>query len=820
MAISQVQPGGNGVGAVTSAGRAGGRAVRRVEDPDLLRGRARYVDDLRIAGTLHMAFLRSPLAHAVIGGIDVSDALEAPGVVAAYTAADLGIPRFHGFITLNEACARPPLAEGKVRFVGDPVVAVVAETRAAAVDALEHVDVDYEPLPAVIDPEEALAEGAPLQFEELGSNMAAGVREPDGTDPLAGADVVVRGRFVNQRVAVVPMEGNAITVVPGGDGSPRPTDPDRPPGDPHDVTVYVSTQMPHGFRRIAAKLFDLEPERMRVIAPHVGGGFGGKAGVTAEHAVAIAAARVLGRPVSWVETRSENMVAMPHGRGQVQYVELGLTHDGTIVGLRCRMVGDAGAYAGFGGALVLGSTYSMAQGVYRIPAIGYEAVAALTNTTPMGAFRGAGRPEAAAFLERIMDMAAAELKLDPVEIRRRNLLPPDVFPYTTEVGTVYDSGDYAAPLDEALRVAGYGELRAEQAARRERGDARLLGIGVSTYVEVTGGGSGEYAAVEVHEDGTATIAVGTSAHGQGHDTSFSMIVADRLGIPMESVRVVQSDTAVVPRGGGTGGSRSLQLGGNAVNKAAVEVVDRARRLAASLLEANADDIVVTGEGHVGVRGVPSAALSWSELATAALEEGEPLAATLDFTQEGATFPFGAHVAVVEVDTETGLVEPVRHVAVDDCGRVLNSLIVAGQQHGGVVQGMAQALWEEYVYDAAGNPLTTTLVDYGMPSAAEVPGLEVSNTETPTPLNPLGAKGIGESATVGSTPAIQNAVVDALSHLGVRHIDMPCTPERVWRAIQDAENGTWPAPWREPPAVFTTLPVRGAAERPDAADVDI
>jgi carbon-monoxide dehydrogenase large subunit len=340
-------------------------------------------------------------------------------------------------------------------------------------------------------------------------------------------------------------------------------------------------------------------------------------------------------------------------------------------------------------------------------------------------------------------------------------------------------------------------------------------------VEITAsGGQQEYGAIEVHRDGTATVAVGTSAHGQGHATSFSMIVADRLGIPIESVRFVQSDTAVVPRGGGTGGSRSLQLGGNAVNKAAIEVVDRGRRLAASLLEADVGDIVVTPDGRVGVRGVPSAELSWSELAAAASEEGEPLAVAVDFAQEGATFPFGAHVAVVEVDAETGLVEPVRHVAVDDCGRVLNPLIAAGQQHGGVVQGMAQALWEEYVYDADGNPLTSTLADYSMPSAADVPGLEVSNTQTPTPLNPLGAKGIGESATIGSTPAVQNAVIDALSHLGVRHIDMPCTPERVWRAIQDAENGTLPALWREPPAVFATLPVRAVADRPEAADVDI
>ncbi|MQA97551.1 MAG: molybdopterin-dependent oxidoreductase [Streptosporangiales bacterium] len=786
-----------------------GRAVRRVEDPELLRGRGTFVDDLRIPGKLYLAFVRSPMAHARLGGIDVSRALEAPGVVAAYTADDLRIPRFHGFITLNEACARPPLAEDKVRFVGEPVVAIVAETRVAAVDALEYVDVDYEPLPAVIDAEEAVADGAPLQFEELGSNVASGVREPDDVDPLDGADVVVRGRFVNQRVAVVPMEGNAITVVPGGED------------EEYDATVYVSTQMPHGFRGLAAKLFGMEPERLRVIAPHVGGAFGGKAGVAAEHAVAIAAARRLGRPVSWVETRSENMVAMPHGRGQVQYVEMGFRTDGTIAGLRCRMVGDAGAYAGFGGGLVLGPTYTMAQGVYRIPKIGFDAVAVLTNTTPMGAFRGAGRPEAAAYLERIMDMAAAELRIDPAELRRRNLLQPDEFPYTTQVGTTYDNGDYAPSLAEALRLADYDALRAEQRARRERGDTRLLGIGVSTYVEITSGrGGDEFASVEVHEDGTATVKAGTSAHGQGHATSFSMIVADRLGIPLESITFAQSDTAVVPKGGGTGGSRSLQMGGNAVNTAAIEVVDRARRLAASLLEANDDDIVVTGDGGVSVSGVPSSALSWSELATAAAADGEPLVAALDFSQDSGTFPFGAHVAVVEVDTETGLVEPVRHIAVDDCGRVLNPLIVAGQQHGGVVQGMAQALWEEFLYDAEGNPITSTLADYTAPSAAEVPSLEVSNTETPTPLNPLGAKGIGESSTIGSTPAVQNAVVDALGHLGVRHIDMPCTPQRVWHAIQDARNGTLPDPWREPPAVFATLPVRGAAKRPDAADVDI
>lgn len=787
-----------------------GNAVTRVEDPELLRGRGTYIANLRIDGMTHLAFVRSPIAHGRIRRIDVEQAAAAPGVVAVYTAADLGVAPFHGFVALNRQCARGPLADGKVRFVGEAVAAVLAETEAQAIDAAELVDVDYEPLPAAADAERALEPDAPLQFEELGSNVAAGVREADGTDPLAGADVVVRARLENQRVAVVPIEGNAIAAVPGdGDGD-------------HDLTVYVSTQMPHAFRDRAAEVFGMSPDRLRVVTPHVGGAFGSKAGVGAEHAATIAAARSLGRPVSWVERRSENMVAMPHGRGQVQYVELGVKADGTVVGLRCRVVADAGAYAGFGGALAIGPTYMMAQGVYRIPVVGFDVVAAMTNTTPVGAFRGAGRPEASALLERTMDLAAAELGLDPAEIRRRNLLRPDEFPVTTAVGTTYDSGDYDTALTEALRLADYEELRAEQARRRARGDSRLLGVGLSTYVEVTSGGGGEeYASVEVHDDATATVMAGTSAHGQGHATSYAMIVSDRLGIPLESVRFVQSDTAAVPRGGGTGGSRSLQLAGSAVADAAGSVLDRARELAASMLEASADDIVVTDDGRVGVAGVPSQALSWAELASAAAADGgDPLAAALDFRQSNATFPFGAHVSVVEVDVETGTVVPIRHIAVDDCGRVLNPLLVAGQQHGGIAQGVAQALWERVVFDADGNPQTTNLADYAAPSAAELPSFQAASTETPTPLNPLGAKGIGEAATIGATPAVQNAVVDALSHLGVRHVDMPCTPERVWRAIRDAEAGHDGVQWREPPAVFATLPVRGAAARPEAADVDI
>ncbi|MCU1427867.1 MAG: carbon monoxide dehydrogenase [Actinomycetia bacterium] len=788
-----------------------GTAVVRVEDPDLLTGRANFVDDLPISGVLHLTFVRSPVAHARVRSVDMADARAMPGVVAVFAAEDLGLPPYQGLMVLNPACERQPLATDKVRFVGDAVAVIAAESRAAAIDAAEAVVVDYDELPPAIDPERALAPDAPLQFEALGTNRAAAMHAGSDDDVLAGSDVVVRGRFENQRIAVMPMEASAIAVVPGDDGNG------------HDLTVYVSTQMPHGVANKLSETLGLPVETIRVIAPHVGGAFGGKPGLAAEHLVAVGVARHLGRPVKWIETRSENLVAMPHGRGQVQYVELGCKHDGTIVGLRLRIVGDAGAYAGFGGALALGPTRIMAQGVYRIPAISFDAAVAVTNTTPMGAFRGAGRPEAAALLERIVDLAADELDIDPVDMRRRNFLQPSDFPFTTVVGTTYDSGDYEAALNEALRHAGYDELRAEQRQRRMRGDRWQLGIGVSAYVEVTAGGAGsEFASVTIDTDGGATIRVGTSAHGQGHATSFAMIVADRLGIAMDQVRFVQSDTSEVPRGGGTGGSRSLQLAGNAVVGAADLVLERARQLAAQLLEANPDDIVMTDDGRLAVAGVPASALSWERVAAAAADANEPLAAEFDFRQEGATFPFGAHVAVVEIDVDTGAVRLLRHIAVDDCGRILNPLLVAGQQHGGIAQGVAQALWEQYVYDEQGNPLTSNLADYGMPSAAELPSFETLNTETPTPLNGLGAKGIGESGTIGSMPAVQNAVIDGLSYLGVRHIDMPCSPQRVWSAIRDARAGTLPPVWREPPPVFnSTRDTAGAGVAAEAADdIDI
>ncbi len=782
-----------------------GNRVRRVEDPDLLTGRGTYVGNLKIPGMARVAFVRSPVAHARIGGIDVSEAARQPGVIAVLTASDLGVAPFHGFMVLNQACARPPLATDKVRFVGEPVAMVVAETEAQAEDAAESVVVEYDPLPAAAEMEAAVADGAPLQFEELGTNVVAGMA--GAGDPLEGAARVVRARLENQRVAVMPMEGDAIAAIPGREG------------DEYPMTVYVSTQMPHGFARSVGKVLGFGPDEVRVIAPHVGGGFGAKAGIAAEHAAVIAAARRLDRPLTWVEQRSENLVAMPHGRGQLQWIEMGFDGDGRVTGMRCRVLGDAGAYAGFGGALAIGPTRNMAAGVYDIPRIRYDVAATVTNTTPMGAFRGAGRPEAAEFLERMMDIAAAELGLDPVELRRRNLVAPFGSDHTTAMGTSYDTGDYGRALDEALRAAGYDELRAEQARRRQTGERWQLGIGVSVYVEITAGGGGEeFGAVEVHGDGTATIRVGTSAHGQGHATAFAMIVSDRLGIPIEDIRFVQSDTAAVPRGGGTGGSRSLQVGGSAVLSATDEVLRQARDLAASELEASPDDIVVHDDGRVGVAGVPARALTWAQLASAS-PDGQ-LAAAVDFKVDGATFPFGAHVSVVEVDLETGYVRPLRHIAVDDCGRIVNPLLVTGQQHGGIAQGMAQALWEQMVFDPDGNPLTANLADYAMPSAAEFPSFETSNTETPTHRNPLGAKGIGESGTIGATPSVHNAVVDAVSHLGVRHIPMPCTPERVWRAVEDARVHGPRVPWSEPPAAFDRLPGPGTGGRPEAADVDI
>ena len=776
----------------------------RTEDPRLLSGSARYLADLGAElgpDVLYAHFVRSEVAHGHLRSVDVAEAATMPGVVAVWTAAELDLPAHHGFVKVHDDFVRHPLAAERVRFVGEAVAVVFATTPAAAADAAASVWADIEPLPAITDPERAF-DNAEVLFPGHGSNIALSDSPDAPLDLDAVSDVVVRGRYVNQRVNVAPMEPHCVAAAPGPDGR---------------LVVWPSNQMPHLVHAALAGNLGLTPADLHVITPQVGGGFGGKAGTQVEYTVVAAAARRLGRPVVWVPTRTEEMQAMPHSRGQVQYAELGCRTDGTFTGFKGRLVGDAGAYPTIG-AYLPGGTRRMAPGPYALPAFEFDVVVAVTNTTPMGAYRGAGRPEATAMLERLIDQAAHELDLDPIELRLRNLLGDDVFPYTSPTGNVYDSGAYATALRRAAELADYDALRSDQAARRARGDTVQLGIGVASYVEITAGGNGsEYGRVEVAPDGTATVYAGTAAHGQGHQTAFAMLVNAQTGIPLERITLVDGDTDRVPRGGGTGGSRSLQLGGSAVHQATEALVEHARQLAATVLEADPADIVVdAAAGTIGVTGVPASALTWAELASRTADDG-PLDGTAVFDQGGATFPFGAHIAVVEVDTETGRTTLVRHVAVDDCGTVLNPLLVEGQQHGGVASGAGQALFEEVLF-RDGNPVTSNFADYVLPSAADLPSFEVHTTETPTPRNPLGAKGIGEAATIGSTPAIQNAVIDAVAHLGVRHIDMPCTPERIWAAIRTAANGGGD-PWREPPAVFATLSKGAPADQAgaDAAD---
>jgi aerobic carbon-monoxide dehydrogenase large subunit len=757
-----------------------GRPMLRSEDRALLTGAALYLDDVPCDGALHGVFVRSPVAHAFVVSVDGVQACAMPGVVGVFAAGDMGRLRLPPVEDSPAVFARPLLAIDRVRFVGEPVAVVVAQTRAQAMDAADAVAVDYEPLPPVIDPEAALEPDAPVLFADHGSNLAIRVDDvaSDG-GALDDAEVIVRARFVNQRVAPVPMEPNGALAVAGA-----------APGQP-SVTLWASVQAPHDTQHVVAQVLGLDPAQVRVRTATVGGGFGGKIPTYPEHVVIAWLARRLGRAVRWSETRGENMLAMTHGRGQVQHVELGATRDGRVLGLRVFVIQDIGAYASEAATLPP-LTGLMASGPYKIPRIDFHAVSVVTTTTPVGAYRGAGRPEATWLLERSLNMLAAELGIDPAEIRRRNFIPRDAFPYRTPTGANYDSGDPGRALDIALRAAGYPRLRREQAARIGRAEAWQLGIGISSYVEVTGWGS-EFASVEADDRGTFTVLTGTSPQGQGHETAWAQIVAGTLGVPFDAVTVRHSDTLLVPRGGGTMGSRSLQVGGSAVFRAAVALLDKARRLAAHLLAASEHDVRRL-DGRIGVSGAPELSLSWGELAAAAavpsslppgMETG--LRAQADFEMEDSTYPFGVHVAVVEVDTETGKAKLVRHVAVDDCGHRVNPMLVEGQIHGGIAQGAAQALFESFVYDELGNPLTASLADYAMPSAAELPAFVTVPLETGTDRNPLGAKGVGEGGTIGAGPAVQNAVIDAVSHLGVRHIDMPVSPQRVWRAIRDAQR---------------------------------
>ena len=757
-----------------------GNAVLRREDPTLLTGEDKYFDDMEIDGLGYVYFARSPVAHANILSIDTSEAKEVNGVVGVWTADDLELSPYLAFPLFPPHFARPPLAKGKVRLVGDIIAVVVADSFAAAADAASMIWMDYDPLPAVTDPEKALEEGAPVLFDENGSNLCfeTGIGLEDG-DPNEGADHIAKVRIVSQRLAGVPLESNGIIAIPEEGGS---------------LTTWIPSQNPIAVREALAAQLGMEQSDLRVAAPTVGGGFGPKGGVYVEHVITAELARQLAKPLKWTELRSENMLSLAQGRGMTMYGEMGFSSDGKIVGLDAKVVADAGAYPAIGGFLTV-FTQTMIQGVYDIPKIRYHARSAATNTTHTAAYRGAGRPEATQLLERLIDVAADELQMDPAEIRLKNFISEDAFPITTLGGANYDSGDYALALNKALEEANYESLLSDQQTRRQESSTKQLGIGISAYVEVTApaGLHSEYGAVEIHDDGTVTARVGTSAHGQGHITAFSMIISDLLGIDMEKITILQSDTDEIPRGQGTMGSRSLQTAGSAVHVASETVLDKAKELASHLLEASTDDIV-TGEGGLHVVGVPSNSLSWGELVQASNDDGkrpagmEPgLAHELDFDGTDSTFPFGAHVAVVEVDTETGAVELLRHIAVDDCGRILNPMLVTGQQHGGIAQGAAQALFEGVFYDEEGNPITGNLMDYAIPSAAELPSFETHNTETVSPRNPLGAKGIGESGTIGSTPAIQNAVVDAVAHMGVKHIDMPLTSVNVWNAICESQD---------------------------------
>ncbi len=751
--------------------------MRRVEDPPLLRGTRPYTDDLREPGALYAVFVRSGFAHATITSIDVSEAASAPGVVGVYTAADLEMqpqPPAGPPVATPGEMRRPILASERVRFIGEPVAVVVAETRAQAVDASELVYVDYDALDVVVDMEKALEPGAPLLFEDApNGNVAA--QGPAGEDALGDAQVIVSARLVNQRLAAVPMEPGAGVAAP---------DPDTPGA----FILWTPSQGPHAYQSAVCESLGLEKEQLRVVTPATGGGFGARIACYPETITLVALARELNRAVRYIETRSETMLAMQHGRAQVQRFDLAGTREGKVTGLKARVIADCGAYPADASLMPM-LTGLMSCGVYDIPKVDFQFTCVVTNTTPIGAYRGAGRPEATALIERAIDMFADEIGMDPAEVRRINFIRD--FPHQTVTGANYDSGEYEAALNRVLETAGYQQLLDQQRERRENGSPLQLGIGLCSYVEWTGFGS-ELGTCEVGEDGIVTVRSGASAHGQGHETAYAQLVSGTLGVPFEDVRVIQSDTAKVARGMGTAGSRSLQVGGTAVLNASNEVLEKGRRLAAHLLEADVGDIAVfPGEG-LGVTGAPGSALSWAQLAAAASDDGRRpdgmmpgLTAENDFETPDATYPFGTHLAVVEVDVETGSTKLIRHVTVDDAGTMLNPLMVEGQVHGGIAQGVAQALYEEIAFDEDGNNVTGSLASYAMPSAGDLPMYETERTQTPTPRNPLGAKGIGEAGAIGATPAVWNAVVDALSHLGVRNIDMPATPQRVWEAISAA-----------------------------------
>jgi aerobic carbon-monoxide dehydrogenase large subunit len=791
-----------------------GKSIKRTEDPRLIKGLAHYVDDVRLPDTLHVAFVRSIYAHARINAIDTSEAANTPGVVAVYTGKDIAekvgpVPCAAALPDLKVPDYRV-LATGKALFVGHPIAAVVATDRYVARDAAELISVDYEELPVVVDVEQA-AQGGALVHESFGDNIAYKLTSGEGDieAALKSADKIVSQKMVHQRLAPIAMEPRGVLAryFPGEE----------------ELTVWSSTQIPHLLRTQLAIMIGIPENKLRVITPEVGGGFGSKLNVYAEEALLGWISIQLGKPAKWIESRRENVQATIHGRAQVGTVEVGCKNDGTITGLRYNVVADLGAYHQLLTPAIPTLTGLMLSGAYKIPAIQMNVTGVFTNKMSTDAYRGAGRPEATYVVERVMDIVAAELKMDPVEVRRKNFPKANEFPFHTATGLEYDSGDYDLALDKALDLSGYQSLRAEQA--KARGEGKLMGIGMSSYVEICAlgpsqampAGGWESATVRIEPTGKVTVMTGASPHGQGQETSFAQIAADELGVDLNDVTVIHGDTAIVQYGIGTFGSRATAVGGTAVFIAIQKLKEKAGKIAAHMMQCEAanvsfeagkysrpaasaaaagtsDPVVPVGEAPAGALPEPQTdgrtSLTIQEIALAAHiakelpPDTEPgLSATYFFEPKNFTFPFGTHICVVEIDKDTGEVKIVKYVAVDDCGKVINPMLVDGQVHGGIVQSIGQALYEEVVYDDQGQLVTGELMDYALPKASQLPWLETDRTETPSPVNPLGVKGVGEAGTIGATPAIVNAVVDALSPYGVKHLDMPVRPEKVWKILQ-------------------------------------
>ncbi|HEV3330721.1 MAG TPA: xanthine dehydrogenase family protein molybdopterin-binding subunit [Bryobacteraceae bacterium] len=760
-----------------------GKKIRRREDPRLITGTATYVDDVKMPGMHHACVVRSPHAAARIKSINTKPALERPGVVAVFTGADVKDVGSVPCVANLPGLRRPHhhiLAQDRVYFVGHPVAVVVATDRYIAADGADAVEVEYEELPAVADPEKALAPGAPAIHPQWPDNTAFTFHQDGGNVEQAfrEADVIVKQRITSQRLIPMAMETRGVVA-------------DYRAAE-KSLTLYSSSQAPHLLRSLLSSIFGIPENRLRVIAPEVGGGFGSKIDVYAEDMLMAFISRRINKPVKWVESRRENFLGTIHGRGHVDYYELAAKRDGTMLGLKLKIIQDIGAYLQLLTPAIPTLSVLMMPGLYKFQNISADVIGAFTNCFPTDAYRGAGRPEATHGIERMVDILAAELKMDPAALRMKNFPGKDEFPFATATGLSYDSGDYALPLQNAMDAVDYSKLRREQQQGRAQG--KLMGIGMSAYGEIcafgpspaTPTGGWESATVRIEPDGKVSVMTGCSPHGQGEETTFAQITADELGVDIDDVVVLHGDTLIVPYGIGTFGSRGTAIGGTAVYYALQELKNKIRSFGAMLLET--DKVTLVGGACVDEKSGKS--VSVAEIAAASyramkLPPGtQPgLVATQFWEPPNFTFPFGAHMVITEVDRETGKIEIRRYVAVDDCGKIINPLIVSGQVHGGVAQGLGQALWEEAVYDSNGQLLTGELTDYAVPRAHMMPWIESSHTETPSPVNPLGVKGVGEAGTIGCTPAVVNSVVDALSHLGVRHIDMPLTPEKIWKLVQ-------------------------------------